>query len=553
MSENRKSFVKGAAILGMAGILVKVLGAVFRIPLGNMVSTSAMAYYQPAYYIYTFFIVIATSGIPVAISKMVSERAVVGDYKGAHKAFKVSLTLMLVIGFLSFLILFFGAGPLSRVMNAPNAKYPMMVIAPAILMVPAMSAYRGYFQGLQNMNPTAVSQILEQIFRVAFGLTAAYILYHSAESVMPWAGDTITTATDVKGAMGAISGATVGSLAGLLIILFIYVKSRPAFFYRMRKYPDTLRETSGEILKKVLIIAVPITIGAAVMPIMNMIEVPIINTRLLDSGFTPEEADILYGMLSGYVVSLVNLPQVLTAALATSLVPTITAVYTQSDREGLKANTILGARLGMLVGAPCAIGMAVLAKPIMLLLYPAKPELAQEGSMCLTLLAIGIIFLAMTQTLTAILQGIGKQMVPVANLGVAIVIKIILTWVLVGIPVLNVEGAAIATTAAYAVATVLNIRAVKKYTGITLPPVLVYVRPLAASLIMGAFAFGAYKGLALVSHSLKWNALATLIVIGMSVILYVILLFATHSIEREDLIHLPKGEKLTDLYDRFTR
>ena len=217
MSKENKSFVKGAAILGAAGLVVKILGAVFRIPLGNMVSETSMAYYQPAYYIYTFFIVIATSGIPVAISRMVSERAVQGDYRGAHRAFKVSAFLMFGIGAVSFLLLFFGAGAISAGMSSPNAKYPMMVIAPALLLVPLMAAYRGYFQGMQNMNPTAVSQVIEQVFRVGFGLSLAYLFYRSAPAFLSWAGKDATTASDVKGAMGAISGATIGSAAGLAL------------------------------------------------------------------------------------------------------------------------------------------------------------------------------------------------------------------------------------------------------------------------------------------------------------------------------------------------
>ena len=549
---NSKTMVKGAAILGAAGLLVKVLGAVFRIPLGNMVSESAMAYYQPAYFIYTFFVVVATSGLPTAIARMVSERMVVGDYRGAHKTFHTTLYLMLTIGILSFVILFFGAGPLSEMMHSPNAKYPMMAIAPAILFVPWMSAYRGYFQGMQNMNPTAVSQVVEQVFRVAVGLTLVYVLYRSAPSVLAWAGDTQQTASDVKGAMGAISGATVGSLAGLMIIAFIYLKSRKAIFYRIERSTSDVQETRKQLLRQILIIAVPITVGAAVMPIMNLIEVPIINNRLLDSGYSPEEADVLYGMLSGYVSSLINLPQVLTAALAMSLVPMVASVYTKQDRQALTYNTILGGRLAMIIGCPCAIGLAVLAKPIMLLLYPTKPQVAENSATCLAILAIGVIFLSLVQTMTAVLQGVGKQMIPVRNLASVVVIKVVLTWWLVGYYSLNIKGAAIATLIAYAVAAALDVASTQKYTGVTFPIGLTYIRPLVSSLIMGAAAWGIYHLLAQVSGSLSWNALATLISIFAAVIIYAVLLFVTGSVEREDLFNIPGGTKLVRIHDRIT-
>ncbi len=554
MSKENKSFVKGAAILGAAGLVVKILGAVFRIPLGNMVSETSMAYYQPAYYIYTFFIVIATSGIPVAISRMVSERAVQGDYRGAHRAFKVSAFLMFGIGAVSFLLLFFGAGAISAGMSSPNAKYPMMVIAPALLLVPLMAAYRGYFQGMQNMNPTAVSQVIEQVFRVGFGLSLAYLFYRSAPAFLSWAGKDATTASDVKGAMGAISGATIGSAAGLALIIFIYMKSRAAIHHRMDMHPDTVFEATGDILKKVLLIAVPITIGAAVMPIMNMVEVPIINSRLLAAGFTPQEADVLYGTLSGYVMSLINLPQVLTAALAMSLVPMITSVFTQRDTEALTENTVLGMRIATMIGLPCAFGMAVLSHPIMLLLYPTKPQVADNSAACLTILAIGIIFLSIVQTLTAILQGVGKQMVPVINLLIAVVIKIVVTFVLVGIPTLNIRGAAIGTTVAYLAAAVLDILAVKKYVGVSFPAGLCYLRPAISAGIMAVFARLVFNVLTMIlGHGIAASGIATMLSIILAACLYAILLIVTKSCTRDDLLHMPKGHKLAALYDRFVK
>ena len=554
MSKENKSFVKGAAILGAAGLVVKILGAVFRIPLGNMVSETSMAYYQPAYYIYTFFIVIATSGIPVAISRMVSERAVQGDYRGAHRAFKVSAFLMFGIGAVSFLLLFFGAGAISAGMSSPNAKYPMMVIAPALLLVPLMAAYRGYFQGMQNMNPTAVSQVIEQVFRVGFGLSLAYLFYRSAPAFLSWAGKDATTASDVKGAMGAISGATIGSAAGLALIIFIYMKSRAAIHHRMDMHPDTVFEATGDILKKVLLIAVPITIGAAVMPIMNMVEVPIINSRLLAAGFTPQEADVLYGTLSGYVMSLINLPQVLTAALAMSLVPMITSVFTQRDTEALTENTVLGMRIATMIGLPCAFGMAVLSHPIMLLLYPTKPQVADNSAACLTILAIGIIFLSIVQTLTAILQGVGKQMVPVINLLIAVVIKIVVTFVLVGIPTLNIRGAAIGTTVAYLAAAVLDILAVKKYVGVSFPAGLCYLRPALSAGIMAVFARLVFNVLTMIlGHGIAASGIATMLSIILAACLYAVLLIVTKSCTRDDLLHMPKGNKLAALYDKFVK
>jgi stage V sporulation protein B len=389
---------------------------------------------------------------------------------------------------------------------------------------------------------------------VGFGLTLAYLFYRSAPAFLSWAGKDPTTASDVKGAMGAISGATIGSAAGLALIIFIYMKSRAAIHHRMDMHPDTVFEATGDILKKVLLIAVPITIGAAVMPIMNMVEVPIINSRLLAAGFTPQEADVLYGTLSGYVMSLINLPQVLTAALAMSLVPMITSVFTQRDTEALTENTVLGMRIATMIGLPCAFGMAVLSHPIMLLLYPTKPQVADNSAACLTILAIGIIFLSIVQTLTAILQGVGKQMVPVINLLIAVVIKIVVTFVLVGIPTLNIRGAAIGTTVAYLAAAVLDILAVKKYVGVSFPAGLCYLRPAISAGIMAVFARLVFNVLTMIlGHGIAASGIATMLAIFLAACLYAVLLIVTKSCTRDDLLHMPKGHKLAALYDRFVK
>ena len=213
---NGKTFLKGAAILGIAGVFVKILGAVYQIPFVAMIGGRGSSYYSPAYYLYTIFIVIATSGIPVAISRMVSERTIVQNYEGAHRVFHISLRLMAGIGIVSFLIMFFGADFLAvHVARVPKSALAMQTIAPALLLVPVMASFRGYYQGRQNMKPTALSQVIEQVFRVVFGLSSAYLLFHGVLHLFQghnaWE----------KGAAGGAFGATMGSLGGLIIMVLI--------------------------------------------------------------------------------------------------------------------------------------------------------------------------------------------------------------------------------------------------------------------------------------------------------------------------------------------
>ncbi|MGI6257697.1 MAG: putative polysaccharide biosynthesis protein [Anaerovoracaceae bacterium] len=546
---SKKSFVKGAAILGIAGIIVKLLGAVFRLPLGNMIGATGMSYYTPAYYIYTIFVVIATSGIPVAISKMVSERITVKNYEEAHRVFRYSMYLMLSIGIVSFGILFFGAGWLSNINGIPESKYSMMAVAPALLVVPVMAAYRGYFQGMQNMKPTAVSQIIEQFFRVGFGLFLAYTLFKAGGSIHLFS-KYGSQSGGAAGAAGATFGATIGSLAGLLVILLIYKLSKKAIKHRITIHAGGEREEGKTIMRNILLIAVPITIGAAIMPIMNFAEVPIIVNRLTATGWTPDVAKNLYGQIGGLATPIINLPQVLTMALAMSLVPAISSRFKEGDMEGLRSNTTLGMRIALIIGLPCALGIAVLSQPIMLLLFPTRASEAISVAPTLSILAIGVIFLSVVQTVSGILQGVGKQMVPVKNLCVGIVIKIVLTWVLVGIPSLNIKGAAIGTCAAYLVVAVLDVYGVKKYTGAKFDIMLTYVKPLISSLVMAAVAWLTYYKLL---SGGEGDSLKTLLAVFVAAVVYVVMLFVTRSITREDLENMPGGDKILRLAQMIKR
>ena len=320
--------LKGTTILGIAGILVKLLGAVFRIPLTALIGTEGMAYYGYAYPLYSLFLVIATAGIPVAISRMVSERAATGDYIGVQRVFAVSRWLLLSIGVAAFAICFFGAELIAEYISKDmGAVLPIRAIAPALIFVPVMSAYRGYFQGRQNMNPTAISQFVEQIFRVAVGLILASVLVSSGLEVA---------------AAGATFGATVGSVAGLAVIMLIYALNKKAIQRRIQRSRTSLgerrREKSKDLVKQILIIAIPITIGASILPLINFADSAIVTRRLLDGGFSTVEARELWGQLSGYCNTMIGLPQVLTQAVAVA--EAVERGLNRRKAEGLPVDTM---------------------------------------------------------------------------------------------------------------------------------------------------------------------------------------------------------------------
>ena len=544
MSKN--SLVKGAAILGAAGLIVKLLGAVFRLPLANMIGATGMAYYSPAYYTYTTFVTIATSGIPVAISKMVSERITVGNFEEAHHVYKVSLKLLTGIGLVSFLIMFFGAGFISGLQNIEEAKLPMMAVAPALLIVPVMAAYRGYFQGMQNMRPTAISQIIEQVFRVFFGLFLGYVLFHQAAGT----GLFSSYSPGENGAAGAAFGATIGAVGGLAIILFVYALSKKGLMKRIERNKNDCPEKGSDILKKILVIAVPITIGACITPIMNMIEAPVVMKGLVGSGVASSTAKNLYGQISGYAIPLINMPQVLTMALAMSLVPLVSAAHRKNDTQELQYNTKLAVRIAMIIGLPCAAGMCILAEPILLLLYSSNWDEAVNVAPTFAILAVGVLFVSIVQTVSGILQGVGKQNIPVINMCIGIVIKIVITYFLVGIPSLNIKGAGIGTLVTYIVVAGLDLYATRKYTGVRFEIGLTVIRPAIATAAMAVVAWFCYY---VVFGGVQGHKIGCLISIAAAALVYVVMLFVTKSITSEELETIPGGNKINKIVAKFSR
>ena len=538
MSSNK--ILKGTAVLAIAGIVVKVLGAIFKIPLNALIGAEGLAYYGYAYPLYSLFIVIATAGIPVAISRLVSEKVAVNDYENAQRVFKISRVLMFVIGFISFLICYFGADFMAEhVYKDPGALLPIKAIAPALIFVPVMSSYRGYFQGRQNMNPTAISQFVEQIVRVAVGLVAAFLL--------------LDLGLDASAA-GATFGATIGAVGGLAVMMLIYHFNKKAIGYHLdHSAHNNIQESAMNIVKQILLIAVPITIGASIVPIISFADSAIVTRRLLDAGFSVEEARILWGELSGYCTTMIGLPQVVTQGIAVAMVPAVAAAFKLGNKVELKNNINLGMRISMIIGMPCAIGMMALAEPILLFVFGRDEETtaaAIDAAPTLQIMCLGVFLMALVFTTNGILQGINKQSLPVKNLFIGAVGKVVLTYILVGIPFINIKGAAIGSVFTYGAAFLLNLKDLLKYTQVKMDTSLVFIKPSIASILMGAGAIASSKLLYMVISS---QTLAMFGAIMVGVVIYAVLIFALKAITKEEIALLPKGDKLVKILDKFIK
>ncbi|MBE0449406.1 MAG: polysaccharide biosynthesis protein [Clostridia bacterium] len=529
--DHSESFVKGAVLLGVSGIFVKILGAFFKIPLGNILGPEGMSYYVSAYPIYNFFIVLATAGLPTALAKIISEQRALGNYRNMDKTFISGMILMTSIGLSGAIFMYFGAEYLVQGIKNPQAIYSFKALAPAIFLVSILAVFRGYFQGFQHLKPFAVSQIIEQLGRVIIGYGLAVALLRTSTALS---------------AAGATFGATSGALAGLVVIVFMYKKFRKKNDVHFDSLSSGEVSSSTELIKRIVLIAVPITLGAAVMPLMNTIDVVLVMNRLHDIGIV-ENANDLYGMLVGYAATLVNLPQVVTAAIQISIVPAIAGLYVKKNNKDLNKTIQSGVRMALIVSLPATAGLVVLARPIMELLYPRQIEHAATTGAILSILGFGVVFLGLFQVTTGILQGLSLQNRPAINLAMGAISKILLTYILVGIPSINIYGAAFSSVVAYAVAAILNLMTLKRRAEIVFDVREVLIKPLMSVAVMSVVVLLAYHG----SNMILPGKYATVFGISIGIITYFYMLLYTKTLVEEDFEMLPGGKKLRKINERY--
>ena len=517
--------MKGASVLVIAAIISKIFGAIFRIPLTNMIGTEGQAYYSAAYPVYQLFYTIATAGFPVAISKMVSERVALGDYINAHKSYKLALKVSTIIGIVAFVVMYLGAGAIAEFYRNPGAEMSMKAVSFALLFTPVLASLRGYYQGRQEMIPTGVTEVIEQFVRVVVGLSLAYAFYKVSLQ---------------NAAAGATFGASAGVIAGLIIMVIIYAKDKPK--RKLQMEGSIIREENDRKRAKELFwYVIPITIGSSIMPIMFNIDSAIVIRRLMATGWSHTESLKLFGLMGGYCDPIVSLPSVIIEAICISMMPAVTRAFTLRNQSELNNNIKTGLKTMMIVSCPCMIGLMVLARPILEMLFPKRIDEAHMAVITLQVLSATIVTFAFMRAFSTCLQGIGKMMLPVGNLFIGAVIKIIVSYILIGIHAVNINGAAASSVIAYIAAATLNFIALKKYADVSLDLKSVFIMPFISSLIMGAATIAAYKLLYLVTSS---NIISTGLAIIIAVIVYFVTAFKTKAVTKEEIELIPKGDVL---------
>ena len=534
-AEKKSTFFGGAAILAVSAILVKVIGAIYRIPLGNILSDEVMADYNSAYNIYNFFLTISTAGLPVALSKTISEANALGRHNQVQRTFRVAFVTFLVLGLVSFFCMTVLAAPMAQiVISNPKAVYCVMALAPSVLCVCVMSAFRGYFQGHFNMMPTGISQVIEAFFKLVVGLALALFLVNVVQK-------------PELGSVGAIIGVSCGSVVALLYILFLFFRDRG----RRRTHATDTPERSGRILANLLRLAIPITLGSAATSLVTLIDTKLVMSQLqsvyqavdgLDKEAALDAARGLYGIYSK-TMSIYNLPFSMMVPLTACIIPAVSASLARRDHLGAQKVSESALRIGLLLALPMGMGLFALGGPIMGLLFPSID--VEVAGPLLSVLGLASIFVALQLLCNSILQANGMVNLPILAVIIGGVVKVVVNFILVGNPDIRINGAPVGTLCCFIVISALEIFIIRRF--IPAPPSFLraFLKPFVPSVIMAAAAWATYG---LLTNFLHFgNSLSTIGGIGAGVVVYLVLVLALRVISREDLALMPKGDKIAKI------
>ena len=535
-AEKKSTFFGGAAILAASAILVKVIGAIYRIPLGNILSDEVMADYNSAYNIYNFFLTISTAGLPVALSKTISEANALGRHNQVQRTFRVAFVTFLILGLISFFCMTVLAAPMAQiVISNPKAVYCVMALAPSVLCVCIMSAFRGYFQGHFNMMPTGISQVIEAFFKLVVGLALALFLVNVIQK-------------PELGSVGAIIGVSCGSVVALLYILFLFFRDRKR---RQRIHATDRPDGSMRILSNLLKLAIPITLGSAATSLVTLIDTKLVMSQLqsvyqtvdgLGKEAALDAARGLYGIYSK-TMSIYNLPFSMMVPLTACIIPAVSASLARRDHLGAQKVSESALRIGLLLALPMGMGLFALGGPIMGLLFPTI-DVSVAGPL-LSVLGLASVFVALQLLCNSILQANGMVNLPILAVIIGGVVKVVVNFILVGNPNIRINGAPVGTLTCFIVISALEIFIIRR--SIPAPPSFLraFLKPFVPSVIMAAAAWATYGLLTNFLH--MGNSLATIGGIGVGVVVYLVLVLALRVLSREDLELMPKGDKIAKI------
>ncbi len=545
MAEKKQNFLHGAILLTIAAAVVKLIGAFYKLPLQAAIGTVGYSYFTTAYDIYSVLLMVSTAGLPVAMSRMISQASSLGHYNQVRRIYSVSKAIFLGIGIVSTLLMMVGCHVLADALNQPDAWAAILCLGPCALLMGYISTYRGFFQGQGNMRPTSNSQMIEAVTKLLVGLTAAFVIMRLTDNVALAAG-------------GAILGVTASCLVSA-----IYLRAKLGPDYRTLPQTGDEMRSFGATAKSLLAIAIPITIGSAGLQLLNVVEVSLYMDRLVyligsnqymnqlvaDGTSAQLAADSLKGIYDT-ARTVFNMPCAFIIPITISVIPAITSNLTLGKDKEVRETEESAARITGLLSLPCAVGLLILAAPVMSLLFGYGGYERELAGQLMAVLGVNVFFYAVIQYTNALLQSHGYAHVPVINTLISGVLKVIAVYILSGNPYIGILGAPIGAVACYVCISVLNLICVAKL--IPQKPRLVrnLLRPGLSAAIMGVTVYLTHWGLSqLISADGGRGAQLVLCggSIGVGVVVYFVCVVALKAIKKEDCMLLPKGEKLAKI------
>lgn len=529
ISENKikGGFVMQAGILAIAGIIVRIIGLLYKSPLNSIIGDLGAGYYSTAYNIYTIILLISSYSIPSAIAKVISQKMALGEYKNAQKLFHGALIYVVVIGGLASILTYIFAPILAKGQAATVLK----VFVPTIFFSGILGVFRGYFQARKNMVPTSISQILEQIANAVVSLVAAFLFMEFLAKA-----DEVSQA--VFGAMGSALGTGMGVLIGLLFMLVIYLKHRKSF--KVAIVEDTTENTESykTIFKTIFCVVTPFLLSTFIYNCSTVINMTIYQNVMMNVYKISETVTItMYGIFAYKAVTVANIPIALSSAMSSAMIPSVASSFVKGETDKTRKQVDKALNVTMLITIPSAVGLFVLAKPVMQLLFH-QPESLDMASYLLMAIAITVVFYSISTVTNAVLQGIGKVNLPVIHAAISVVLQVIVLVVLLMFTNLNLFALAIAMIVYSLSMCILNQLAVRKYLGYKMNVAKAIVKPFVASFIMGIVAGLVYYGM---NYLIKSNMISLAVAVIIAVIVYFIAVLKCKVITETELESFPKG------------
>lgn len=537
-SNRKNSLVVQAGILAAAGIIVRIIGLLYNTPLVHIIGDEGFGYYDSAYVAYSIVLLISTYSIPSAVSKIISHRLARGEYKNAYRIFKCTLGYVVVVGLISSLFVFFGAGILVKM---ESAILPLRILAPTIFFSGILGSFRGFFQAQRSMVQSSISQIIEQIFNAGFSVGMAYVLVNVAKNSAP---DKIAS----YGAAGSTIGTGVGVLSGLAFMLLIFFYNKKDIMNKVYADKSTVVLPYTDIVKMIFVVVTPFILSTAIYNVNSFMDKTIYQIVLMKGkGIVESEVAV---DLSAFAKAnkIANIPIAMASAMASTLIPRLSGAIATEDYASAREQVDRATRVTMFISIPAAVGIGVLAKPIMLVLFPQANSISLASGMLIVLSATVVLYGLSTLT-QAVLQSIGHMNIPIINALIAVVVH---AAIMVALMVILPRGAALYC---YGGATILYALLLCIFNGISVSKHLDYkqeidktfLRPIISSVAMGIVVFGVYQGLFVL---IKSNIVSLFVAVLVGAIVYLVLCIKWKAINENELRAMPKGSFIVKICKR---